>query len=176
MPATALTALSDHDKVELPRPVLPDGRINLVGLSREQLEAELLALGESKFRVGQLWQWLYVKGARSFDGMTNLSKPLRAKLAERFAIARTEVSRHQESIDGTQKWLLRLLDGQEIECVHIPEEDRGTLCISSQVGCTLSCKFCHTGTQRLVRNLEPSEIVGQIMITRDRFGQWPGPD
>jgi 23S rRNA (adenine2503-C2)-methyltransferase len=176
MSASALTAFSDRDKIELPRPVLPDGRINLVGLTRDQLEAELLALGESKFRVGQLWRWLYVKGARSFDGMTNLSKPLRAKLAERFAIARTEISRHQESIDGTQKWLLRLLDGQEIESVHIPEEDRGTLCISSQVGCTLSCKFCHTGTQRLVRNLEPGEIVGQIMIARDRFGQWPGPE
>jgi 23S rRNA (adenine2503-C2)-methyltransferase len=174
--SAALTALSDRDKIELPRPVLPDGRINLVGLSRSQLEAELAALGESKFRVGQLWQWLYVRGATSFDGMTNLSKPLRAKLAERFAIARTEISRHQESMDGTQKWLLRLLDGQEIESVHIPEEGRGTLCISSQVGCTLSCKFCHTGTQRLVRNLEPGEIVGQIMIARDRFGEWPGPD
>ena len=176
MSASALAPFSDRDKIELPRPVLPDGRINLVGLSRAQLEDELRALGESKFRVGQLWQWLYVRGATSFDGMTNLSKPLRSKLAERFAIHRTEISRHQESVDGTQKWLLRLLDGQEIESVHIPEVDRGTLCISSQVGCTLSCKFCHTGTQRLVRNLEPGEIVGQIMIARDRFGEWPGPD
>ncbi|MBI3452355.1 MAG: 23S rRNA (adenine(2503)-C(2))-methyltransferase RlmN [Rhodospirillales bacterium] len=166
----------DAGKVELPPPVLPDGRVNFVGLTREELAAEFAKLGEPAFRAKQLWQWIYVRGLTSFDAMTDMSKGLRAKLAERFHIARPQIARHQQSLDGTQKWLLRQADGQEIECVHIPEEDRGTLCVSSQVGCTLSCKFCHTGTQRLVRNLEPAEIVEQVLIARDVFGEWPAPD
>jgi 23S rRNA (adenine2503-C2)-methyltransferase len=160
-------------KVALPAPVREDGRRELIGLSRDELTAELAALGAPPFRARQLWSWIYVRGARSFEGMTDLSKEFRARLAERFVIGRPEITRHQQSVDGTQKWLLRFADGQEAECVHIPEEDRGTLCVSSQVGCTLSCKFCHTGTQKLVRNLTPAEIVGQVMLCRDAFGEWP---
>ncbi len=163
-------------KTELPRPARADGRDNLIGLTREELTARLAELGEPAFRAKQLWQWLYVRGVTDFDAMTDIGKPLRAKLAERFVVGRAELTRHQKSIDGTQKWLLRFADGQEVESVHIPEEDRGALCVSSQVGCTLSCKFCHTGTQKLVRNLEPSEIVAQIMAARDAFGEWPAPD
>ncbi len=160
-------------KTALPAPLRADGRRELIGLSREQLAAELAELGAPAFRARQLWQWIYVRGVTSFEGMTDLSKDFRAKLAARFVIGRPEITRQQQSIDGTQKWLLRFADGQEAECVHIPEEDRGTLCVSSQVGCTLSCKFCHTGTQKLVRNLTPSEIVSQIMLCRDAFGEWP---
>ncbi|HEX9466748.1 MAG TPA: 23S rRNA (adenine(2503)-C(2))-methyltransferase RlmN [Alphaproteobacteria bacterium] len=163
-------------KTALPAPTIPDGRVELIGLSRDELAAELTKLGAPPFRARQLWQWIYVRGATSFDGMTDLSKAFRAKLAERFVIGRPQPVRRQESLDGTQKWLLRFVDGQEAECVHIPEEDRGTLCVSSQVGCTLSCKFCHTGTQRLVRNLTPAEIVGQLMACRDVFGEWPAPE
>src|SRR5258708_21627584 len=134
----------------LPRPTIPDGRVALIGLSGGELAAELTKLGAQPFRARQLWQWIYVRGATSFDGMTDLSKAFRAKLAERFVIGRPQPVRRQESLDGTQKWLLRFVDGQEAECVHIPEEDRGTPGVSSQVGCTLSCKFCHNGTQRLV--------------------------
>jgi 23S rRNA (adenine2503-C2)-methyltransferase len=148
---------------------------NLVGLSREELAAEMKAMGAEPFRTGQLWHWIYHRGARDFSAMTTLSKKFRAELAERYAVARPVTSRAQASIDGTRKWLLAFADGQEAECVHIPEEDRGTLCVSSQVGCTLTCKFCHTGTQRLVRNLEASEIVGQIMVARDELGEWPSP-
>ncbi|MBL8839215.1 MAG: 23S rRNA (adenine(2503)-C(2))-methyltransferase RlmN [Alphaproteobacteria bacterium] len=164
------------EKIQLPPPVHADGRIDIVGLSREALTAELVALGEKPFRARQLWQWMYVRGVRDFDLMTDVAKGLRAKLAERFVIARPEVSRHQQSVDGTQKWLIRFADGQEVECVHIPEEDRGALCVSSQVGCTLTCKFCHTGTQRLVRNLTPQEIVAQVMLARDALGEWPAPE
>jgi 23S rRNA (adenine2503-C2)-methyltransferase len=162
-------------KTALPTPVLPDGRRELIGLSRDELAAELATLGAPAFRARQLWSWLYVRGATSFEGMTDLSKDFRAKLAEHFAIGRPDAVTRQQSIDGTQKWLLRFLDGQEAECVHIPEDDRGTLCVSSQVGCTLSCKFCNTGTQRLVRNLTPAEIVGQVMTCRDVFNEWPAP-
>ena len=128
-------------------------------------------------RVQQIWQWLYVRGAQSFDAMTTLPKDLRAALAERFTLDRPEVAAEQVSVDGTRKWLLRLpgeIDGRphEVECVYIPEADRGTLCISSQVGCTLNCTFCHTGTQRLVRNLTASEIAGQVVLARDRLGDW----
>jgi 23S rRNA (adenine2503-C2)-methyltransferase len=165
----------DPAKTELPPPVIAGGRRDLVGLSRDELVAAFAELGEPAFRARQLWQWIYVRGARSFEGMTNLAKPLRTRLAERFVVARPEVTRHQVSQDGTQKWLIRFVDGQEVECVHIPEEDRGTLCISVQVGCTLSCRFCYTGTQRLVRNLEPGEIVAQVMLARDAFGEWPAP-
>lgn len=170
-----LLAKPELGKIELPAPVHPDGRVDLIGLTREQLTAEFAKLDEPAFRARQLWQWLYVRGKTSFGEMTDLSKGLRAKLETRFVVGRAPVSRHQVSVDGTQKWLLRFLDGQEVECVHIPEEDRGTLCISSQVGCTLSCKFCHTGTQRLVRNLLPAEIVGQIMLARESFGEFPPP-
>jgi 23S rRNA (adenine2503-C2)-methyltransferase len=125
-------------------------------------------------RVSQLWSWLYVRGATDFAGMTDIAKELRVALADSFTLARPSIVTEQVSVDGTRKWLLRLDDGKEIETVYIPEADRGTLCISSQVGCTLACSFCHTGTQRLVRNLTPGEIVGQIMLARDRIGDWPG--
>jgi len=148
---------------------------NLVGLDRSELAAELATFGAEPFRARQLWHWIYHRGATSFDQMTSLSKTFRAALAERTTVARPAVSRALASVDGTRKWLLRFTDGQEIESVHIPEEDRGTLCVSSQVGCTLTCKFCHTGTQRLVRNLEAAEIVGQVMIARDALGEWPSP-
>jgi len=163
-------------KESLPAPQSPDGRSNLVGLTRQELAELFKELGEPAFRARQLWGWIYAKGARDFDDMTDMSKKLRAKLAEHYAVHRPEISRLQDSIDGTKKWLLRFPDGQEIETVHIPEEDRGTLCISSQVGCTLTCKFCHTGTQRLVRDLTPAEIVGQIMLAKDTFDEWPGPE
>jgi 23S rRNA (adenine2503-C2)-methyltransferase len=176
-----MTEFLDGPKPEFDTPQRPltapaDGRRNLVGLAREELTAAMAELGEPAFRARQLWQWMYMRGATSFDAMTSLGKPLRAKLAERFIVARPDVARLQDSLDGTKKWLLRFVDGQEAETVHIPEEDRGTLCVSSQVGCTLTCKFCHTGTQRLVRNLEPAEIVGQVMLARDAFGEWPAPE
>ena len=148
---------------------------NLVGLDRTELAAEMAAFGAEPFRARQLWHWIYHRGATSFDQMTSLSKAFRATLAERYRVMRPEVSRDLASVDGTRKWLLSFGDGQEVERVHIPEEDRGTLCVSSQVGCTLTCKFCHTGTQRLVRNLEAAEIVGQVMIARDALGEWPSP-
>ncbi|CAO3417915.1 23S rRNA (adenine(2503)-C(2))-methyltransferase RlmN [Azospirillum doebereinerae] len=152
-----------------------DGRKNLVGLSREELEAEMLSVGLEKFRARQLWHWIYHRGATDFSVMTTLAKPVREKLADSHAIARPMVVKDLKSADGTRKWLLRMPDGQEVESVHIPEEDRGTLCVSSQVGCTLTCRFCHTGTQRLVRNLDSSEIVAQVMLARDMLGEWPAP-
>mgnify|MGYP003393223431 CR=1 FL=1 len=133
------------------------------------------ALGLEKFRVKQVWSWVYHWGATDFGIMTNLAKPVRALLAEHFTIGRPRVSRDQQSEDGTRKWLLAMPDGQEIEAVHIPEEDRGALCVSSQIGCTLTCRFCHTGTQKLVRNLEPAEIIGQLLLARDMLGDWPKP-
>ena len=152
-----------------------DGRKNLVGLSRDELEAEMLSVGLEKFRARQLWHWIYHRGATDFAVMTTLAKPVREKLAESYAVARPTVVRDLKSVDGTRKWLLRMPDGQEVESVHIPEEDRGTLCVSSQVGCTLTCRFRHTGTQRLVRNLDASEIVAQVMLARDALGEWPAP-
>ncbi|TWA68889.1 23S rRNA m(2)A-2503 methyltransferase [Azospirillum brasilense] len=152
-----------------------DGRKNLVGLSRDELEAEMLSVGLEKFRARQLWHWIYHRGATDFAVMTTLAKPVREKLAESYAVARPTVVRDLKSVDGTRKWLLRMPDGQEVESVHIPEEDRGTLCVSSQVGCTLTCRFCYTGTQRLVRNLDASEIVAQVMLARDALGEWPAP-
>jgi 23S rRNA (adenine2503-C2)-methyltransferase len=150
----------------------------VLGLSRPALGARLAALGvperQTRMRVSQLWGWAYVRGATDFTAMTDIAKELRGELAESFTLGRPEIVTEQVSVDGTRKWLLRLGDGKEIETVYIPEEDRGTLCISSQVGCTLTCSFCHTGTQRLVRNLTPAEIVGQIMLARDRIGDWPG--
>jgi 23S rRNA (adenine2503-C2)-methyltransferase len=168
------------EKEPLERYVAP-ARPSLVGLPRTDLAAALGGIGvapqQQRMRVQQIWQWLYVRGAQSFDTMTTLPKDLRAALAERFTLDRPEVAAEQVSVDGTRKWLLRLpgeIDGRphEVECVYIPEPDRGTLCISSQVGCTLNCLFCHTGTQRLVRNLTASEIAGQVVLARDRLGDW----
>jgi 23S rRNA (adenine2503-C2)-methyltransferase len=159
---------------EAPAPA-EDARRNLVGLSREELTEVMREIGEPAFRARQLWHWIYHRGETDFDRMTSLAKPFRAALAERFEVARPGISVDRQSVDGTRKWLLKFADGQEAESVHIPEEDRGTLCVSSQVGCTLTCKFCHTGTQRLVRNLSAAEIVGQVMNARDHLGEWPSP-
>jgi 23S rRNA (adenine2503-C2)-methyltransferase len=150
-------------------------RRNLVGLGREGLTAEMVEFGAEPFRARQLWHWIYHRGATDFAQMTSLSKGFRVRLAERYELRRPAMSRSLASLDGTRKWLLRFPDGQEVETVHIPEEDRGTLCVSSQVGCTLTCTFCHTGTQLLVRNLGPEEIVGQVMVARDALGEWPSP-
>ena len=146
---------------------------NIIGLSREEIGDRFLSLGLQKFRSGQVWHWLYHKGATSFEEMTTLSKKVRAQLGQTFSIKRPTVSEKQTSIDGTIKWLLEFEDGAKAETVFIPEEDRGTLCISSQVGCTLNCSFCHTGTQKLVRNLSSSELVGQILIAFDELPAWP---
>jgi 23S rRNA (adenine2503-C2)-methyltransferase len=160
----------------MPTPIPSEApRRNLVGLSRAALAAELAALGAEPFRARQLWHWIYHRGATDFTAMTSLSKTFREALAAHYALSRPSVSRALTSIDGTRKWLLRFPDGQEVETVHIPEEERGTLCVSSQVGCTLTCSFCHTGTQRLVRNLAAAEIVAQVMIARDYLGEWPSP-
>jgi 23S rRNA (adenine2503-C2)-methyltransferase len=156
---------------------LPDGRRELVGLSREELTAELLAIGEKPFRAKQLWHWIYHQGVTDFSLMSTVAKPLQQKLADQFVIGRPGISVAQESTDGTRKWLFRFRDGQEAETVYIPDrsEDRGAVCISSQIGCTLSCRFCHTGTQKLVRNLGAAEIVGQFMAARDAYEEWPSP-
>jgi 23S rRNA (adenine2503-C2)-methyltransferase len=148
-------------------------RQNLVGCGRAELAAAMAEIGAEPFRARQLWHWIYHRGSTDFAVMTNLAKPFREQLAERFVLARPEVATALVSRDGTRKWLLRFADGNEAETVHIPEEDRGTLCVSSQVGCTLTCRFCHTGTQRLVRNLTAAEIVGQVMLARDALGEWP---
>jgi 23S rRNA (adenine2503-C2)-methyltransferase len=170
------------EKTPLERYV-PPVRPSLVGMSRAELAAALGAIGvppaQRKMRAQQLWHWLYVRGATSFEVMTSVSKELRADLARAFTLDRPEVVAEQVSVDGTRKWLLRLPGESgdrphEVECVYIPETGRGTLCISSQVGCTLTCTFCHTGTQRLVRNLTAGEIVGQVLVARDRLGDWPG--
>ena len=150
-------------------------QINIIGLSREELANLLIEKSIPAFRIKQVWHWLYFQGVRSFSQMLNIPKDLRMLLEDMFIIHRPQVSQAQVSTDGTQKWLLKFYDGQEAECVHIPEVDRGTICISSQVGCTLTCKFCHTGTQKLVRNLTAAEIVGQIMVGRDIFNEWPTP-
>ena len=161
-------------------------RPTLAGATRAELATALSGLGVPdgalKMRVAQLWNWIYARGARNFDGMLNLSKELRARLAARYTLARPEIVTCQVSEDGTRKWLLRLADQDgsarrpEVEAVYIPEDDRGTLCLSSQVGCTLNCRFCHTGTQKLVRNLTVAEIVGQILVARDHVGDWPGAE
>src|SRR6056300_865333 len=175
---TSASAPITQDLVTLPRK-LPEGPINLVGLTRDALQEALITAGtpakQVKMRLGQLWQWIYEKGVRDFEQMTNLSKDYRALLADHFVIAIPEVVSKQVSTDGTRKYLVRIAGGHEVETVYIPEADRGTLCISSQVGCTLTCSFCHTGTQRLVRNLTASEIVGQILVARDDLGEWPIP-
>ena len=148
---------------------------SLVGLGRVELAAEISRIGAPPFRARQLWHWIYHRGATDFARMSSLSKDFQGELASGFALSRPVVVRALVSQDGTRKWLLRFADGEEAETVHIPEEDRGTLCVSSQVGCTLSCTFCHTGTQRLVRNLSAAEIVGQVMVARDSLGEWPSP-
>ncbi|MDX2483619.1 MAG: 23S rRNA (adenine(2503)-C(2))-methyltransferase RlmN [Pseudodonghicola sp.] len=173
-----ISAPITQDVMTIPRK-LPVGPVNLVGMTRDQMHAALIAMGtpekQTKMRVNQLWQWIYQWGARDFAQMTNLSKPYRALLAEHFTIAIPEVVSKQVSSDGTRKYLVRIAGGHEVEVVYIPEEDRGTLCVSSQVGCTLTCSFCHTGTQKLVRNLTAGEIVGQVMMARDDLDEWPVP-
>ena len=158
---------------------LPDGPMNLVGLTRAQMRDVLIEHGtpekQAKMRVGQIWQWVYEKGVRDFAVMSNLAKTYRSELAEHFVIEVPEVVSKQISLDGTRKYLMRIAGGHEVETVYIPEEDRGTLCISSQVGCTLTCSFCHTGTQKLVRNLTTAEIIGQVLVARDDLGEWPEP-
>lgn len=165
------------DVVTVPRKVDADALVNLVGLSRDALRDVLIAAGipekQGKMRTKQVWQWIYEKGVRGFSDMTNLSKDIRAMLAEKFVVAVPEVVTKQVSNDGTRKYLVRIEGGHEVEIVYIPEEGRGTVCISSQVGCTLTCPFCHTGTQRLVRNLTAAEIIGQLMVVRDDLGEWP---
>ncbi len=168
------------EKRPLERYVAPE-KPSLVGFSRDALAEALGTVGvperQRRMRVQQIWHWLYVRGAQDFDAMTTLSKELRAVLAQRFTLARPDIAAEQVSVDGTRKWLLRLPgesggEPHDVECVHIPDTDRGTLCVSSQVGCTLNCTFCHTGTQRLVRNLTASEIVAQVVLARDRLGDW----
>src|SRR5260221_4308581 len=152
-----------------------DTRRNLVGLSRDDLRTTLTEAGLEPFRARQVWQWIYWHGVTDFGLMTNVAKKTRDRLAELFVIERPQIVTEQRSVDGTRKWLLRFPDGNEAETVNIPEEDRGSVCVSSQVGCTLTCSFCHTGTQALVRNLTPDEIVRQFMVARDSYGEWPPP-
>ncbi len=167
------------DPITVPRAAeaRADGKVELVGLPREAIRAELEAAGleprQAKLRAKQIWHWIYNRGASDFAVMTDIAKAQQPWLAERFAITRPDVVEAQVSSDGTRKWLLKTHDGHEFEMVFIPDADRGTLCVSSQVGCTLNCRFCHTGTMQLVRNLEPSEIVGQVMLARDALGEWP---
>jgi 23S rRNA (adenine2503-C2)-methyltransferase len=175
-----LVSAAGIEKRPLERYVAPE-KPSLVGMSRPTLAQALGLVGvperQQRMRVQQIWHWLYVRGATDFDAMTSLSKELRSVLAQRFTVERPQIAAEQVSVDGTRKWLLRLPGESEdrpheVECVYIPDTDRGTLCISSQVGCTLNCSFCHTGTQRLVRNLTPGEIVGQVVLARDRLGDW----
>ena len=172
-----LSAPITQDVLTIPRKMPEGGKINLIGLTRDQLRNALLAAGTTerqvKMRLGQVWQWLYHWGVRDFEAMTNLAKDYRALLADNFTIEIPQVVTRQISTDGTRKYLVRIAGGHEVEVVYIPETDRGTLCISSQVGCTLTCSFCHTGTQKLVRNLTAGEIVGQVMLARDDLGEWP---
>ena len=166
-------------KPDKPVAALPDAPVELLGLTRAEIAEALIAAGEAekgaKMRANQLWHWIYHRGQRDFSQMTTLAKDLRERLAQRFQIGRPMAARDLQSSDGTRKWLLRFSDGEEAESVHIPEEDRGALCVSSQVGCTLTCRFCHTGTMKLVRNLTPAEIVGQVMLARDALDEWPSP-
>jgi 23S rRNA (adenine2503-C2)-methyltransferase len=150
-----------------------EGRIALIGYSLDELVDVVTSEGFPKFRAKQIWQWIYQRGVADFDDMGNIPKDMRAKLSEKFVIGRPEIIEELKSVDGTMKWLLRMSDGQEVEMVFIPEAERGTLCVSSQVGCTLTCRFCHTGTQNLVRNLGAHEIIQQIMVARDRLYEWP---
>jgi len=180
MADTKLMPIPGHvDPVPVPRDVTPraDGRIDLIGLPKQRI-AELfeesgLDPRQAKLRAKQVFHWIYHRGSGDFEAMTDIAKTMRPWLAERFVIGRPEVIEAQHSTDGTRKWLLRTADGHDFEMVFIPDADRGTLCVSSQVGCTLNCRFCHTGTMRLVRNLTAGEIVGQVMLARDALGEWP---
>ena len=178
--AATETATAFIEKRPLERYAEP-AQPSLVGMPRAMLAQALTEVsvpeGQRRMRLQQIWHWLYVRGAQDFDAMTTLSKDLRAALARRFTLARPPTASEQISIDGTRKWLIQLPGERaeaphEVECVYIPETDRGTLCISSQVGCTLNCSFCHTGTQRLVRNLTAAEIAAQVVVARDRLGDW----
>jgi 23S rRNA (adenine2503-C2)-methyltransferase len=177
---TALMPIPGHiDPVPVPRPAFvgEDARPDLVGLTRDQIREKLAEAGmdprQAKLRAKQIWHQIYNRGATDFAAMSDIAKPHRSWLAERFVIGRPEVMEHLVSTDGTRKWLLRTPDGNDFEMVFIPDADRGTLCVSSQVGCTLNCRFCHTGTMRLVRNLTAGEIVAQVMLARDALGEWP---
>jgi 23S rRNA (adenine2503-C2)-methyltransferase len=180
MADTALMPIPGHvDPVPVARDITPraDGRTDLIGLARQCIAELFVEAGldarQAKLRAKQVFHWLYHRGVTEFEAMTDIAKSMRPWLAERFVIGRPEVVEAQHSSDGTRKWLLRTADGHEFEMVFIPDADRGTLCVSSQVGCTLNCTFCHTGTMRLVRNLTPGEIVGQVMLARDALGEWP---
>ncbi len=183
-PIEAVLTATERDRIlaksalfDPPPAQLADGRRDLVGLSRAELTAELAAIGEAPFRARQVWHWIYHQGVTDFAAMSTIARPTQGKLAERFVIGRPQAAVVQTSTDETRKWLFRFRDGQEAETVYIPDptEDRGAVCLSSQVGCTLSCRFCHTGTQRLTRNLGAAEIVGQFMAARDSYGEWPSP-
>jgi 23S rRNA (adenine2503-C2)-methyltransferase len=188
-PLPAADGLSEAERMRIlakaaafaPPPMQDEaGRRDLVGLSRDELAAAMAEIGEKPFRAKQLWHWIYHQGERDFARMTTIAKPMQALLAERFTVGRPGIAAEQTSVDGTRKWLFRGRDGQQVETVYIPEEEageavRGAVCISTQVGCTLSCTFCHTGTQRLVRNLGAAEIVGQFLAARDSYGEWPTP-
>ena len=180
MADTTLMTIPGHiDPVPVPRDVTPraDGRVDLIGLPRPRIAELFAAAGldakAAKLRAKQVYHWLYHRGVTEFEAMTDIAKTMRPWLAERFVIGRPEIVEAQHSSDGTRKWLLRTADSHDYEMVFIPDEARGTLCVSSQVGCTLNCRFCHTGTMRLVRNLTPGEIVGQVMLARDALGEWP---
>jgi 23S rRNA (adenine2503-C2)-methyltransferase len=168
-----------QDVLTIPRKAPEGGKTNIVGLTRPALRDALIAIGtpekQAKMRVNQIWHWVYQWGVRDFHAMTNLAKTYRAQLDEHFDIAVPEIVSKNVSADGTRKYLVRIAGGHEVEVVYIPETDRGTLCISSQVGCTLTCSFCHTGTQKLVRNLTAGEIIGQVMLARDDLDEWPQP-
>ncbi len=179
MPTPLMTMPGHIDPVPLPREVTPraDGRVDLTGLSRAAI-TDLFALAgldprAAKLRAKQVFHWIYHRGVTDFDAMSDIAKTMRPWLTDRFVIGRPEIVEAQASTDGTRKWLLRTADNHDFEMVFIPDADRGTLCVSSQVGCTLNCRFCHTGTMRLVRNLTAGEIVGQVMLARDALGEWP---
>src|SRR4051794_30943335 len=167
------------DPVPVPRAptARADGKVELVGLPRDQIRASFETAGlepkQAKLRAKQVWHWIYNRGVGDFSAMSDIAKAQRPWFAERFVISRPEVVEAQVSTDGTRKWLLKTHDGHDFEMVFIPDADRGTLCVSSQVGCTLNCTFCATGTMQLVRNLDPAEIVGQVMLARDALGEWP---
>ncbi|AWW75086.1 23S rRNA (adenine(2503)-C(2))-methyltransferase RlmN [Erythrobacter sp. KY5] len=176
---TLMTIPGQVDPVPVARDITPraDGRIDLIGLPRPRIRELFAEAGlderQAKLRAKQVFHWLYHRGVTDFEAMTDISKTMRPWLAERFVIGRPNIVEAQHSSDGTRKWLLQTDDGHDFEMVFIPDADRGTLCVSSQVGCTLNCTFCHTGTMRLVRNLTPGEIVGQVMLARDALGEWP---
>jgi 23S rRNA (adenine2503-C2)-methyltransferase len=177
--AAAIPLVPDVQARPMAAPATASGPVELLGLTRAEIAAALIAAGEpekgAKMRSSQLWHWIYYRGARDFSTMTTLAKDLRERLAKNFQVGRPDAAKDLKSSDGTRKWLLKFADGEEAEAVHIPEDDRGALCVSSQVGCTLTCRFCHTGTMKLVRNLNAAEIVGQVMLARDCLEEWPSP-